>query len=59
MFVAAFFGHEGKRLDTTAKVNFKICDVTNWNTNNCNNHIARYLKNLRQRDSEIWAVNSI
>ena len=26
------------------KVNFKICDVTDWTTNNCNTHIAQYLK---------------
>ena len=58
-FCPGFFGYEGKRLGKTAKVNFQICDVTNWNTNNYNNHIARSLKNLRQRDSEIWSVNRI
>ena len=26
------------------KLSFKIYDVTNWNTNNYNKHIARYLK---------------
>ena len=31
-----FFGHEGKQLDKKAKVIFKIYDVTNWETNNCN-----------------------
>ena len=24
------FGHEGKQLDKEAKVNFKMCKVTNW-----------------------------
>ena len=27
-----------KRLDQKGKVNFKICDVTAWLTNNCNTH---------------------
>ena len=26
------------------EVNFKIRDVTTWLTNNCNTHIAQYLK---------------
>ena len=29
-------------------------DVTNCITNNYNTHIARYLKDLRQSDDEIW-----
>ena len=38
------FGYVGKRLDKKAKVNSKICDVTNWITNNYKKHIARSLK---------------
>ena len=42
-FCSDFFGHVGKRLDEKAKVNFKIYDVINYETNNCNAHIAQYL----------------
>ena len=38
------FVYIGKRLDKKVKVNFKIYDVTSWNTNNCSKHITRYLK---------------
>ena len=31
-------------LDKKLMVNFKIYDVTDWSTNNCNTHIAQYLK---------------
>ena len=30
--------------DKKDKTIFKICDVTNWTTNNYNTHIAQYLK---------------
>ena len=33
-----------KRLDRKGKFNFKFYDVTGWRTNNCNSHIAQYLK---------------
>ena len=39
--------------------NFKIYDVTAWEANNCNTHIALYLKKQRQSDNEIWSVNTI
>ena len=39
-----FFGHAEKWFDWKGKVNFKIYDVTNWETNNRNTHIAQYLK---------------
>ena len=39
-----FFGHVGKRLDEKAKVNFKIYEATDWETNNYNTHTAQYLK---------------
>ena len=35
-FCSEFFGHVGKRLDEGAKVNFKIYDVTNWETSTYN-----------------------
>ena len=59
MFVLTFFGHVGKWLDKKAKVNFKLYDVRNWETNNYNAHIAHYLKKYRQSDIEIWSVNRI
>ena len=31
-FCSEFFGHIVKWLDKKAKVNFKICDITNWET---------------------------
>ena len=43
-FFPDFFGYIKKRIDKKAKVNFKIYDITNWNTNNNNTHIAEYLK---------------
>ena len=39
-----FFGHVRKWLDKKSKGNFKIYDFKNWETNNYNKHIARYLK---------------
>ena len=39
-----FFGYVEKRLDKKAKVNFKIYDVIDRETNSCNTHIALYLK---------------
>ena len=44
-FCSEFFGYVWKWLDKKAKVNFKIYHITNWNTNNYNEHITRYLKN--------------
>ena len=43
-FLSWLFGHVAKRLDKKDKVNFKFYDVTAWLTNNCNTHIAEYLK---------------
>ena len=40
-FCPYFFGHVGKWLDKKAKANFKIYDVTNCETRNCNVHIAK------------------
>ena len=36
--------HVEKLLDEKAKINFKIYDVMNWETNNYNKNIALYLK---------------
>ena len=43
-FYFNFFREVGKRLDNKAMVDFKIYDVTGWETNNWNSHIAYYLK---------------
>ena len=34
-------------------------DFTNCNTNNYNEHVAKYLKKWRQSDNEIWSVNRV
>ena len=39
-FCPNFFAYVGKRLNYKAKVNFKIYDIINWETNNYNAHIA-------------------
>ena len=46
-FLSWRFGHEEKPLDKKAKVNFEICDVTDWiknNDNTDNTHIAQQLR---------------
>ena len=43
-FLSYLLGYVEKRLDTKAKVNFKIYDVTNWTANNYSKYIAQYLK---------------
>ena len=53
----SFFVHVGKQLDKKAKVNFKIYDVTTWETYNFNAHISQYLMKLKQSDIETWSVN--
>ena len=35
-FCHDFFLYVGKRLDKKVKVNFKICNATNWETHDCN-----------------------
>ena len=44
----AFFillnGHVQKQLDKTNKVNFKVYDIKNWKTKNCNIHFTQYFK---------------
>ena len=43
LLVLRLFGHVGKRLENNAKVNFKICDVTDWQRTNYNTHNDQYL----------------
>ena len=43
-FLSWIFGHVEKRFDQKDKANFEIHDVTTWLPNNCNIHIAQYLK---------------
>ena len=45
-FCPGFCGQVGKWLDRKAKVNSKIYDVTTWETNFYNVHIAQHLRNL-------------
>ena len=46
MNVPYFISSIGKRLDKKGKVNFKIYDVTMWNTENYNKHILKHLKHI-------------
>ena len=41
------------------KADFKIYDVTIWETNNCSTHIAQYLKKKMQSENKIWSVDMI
>ena len=41
-FSSDFFGSIGKQLDKKAKVNFKVYDVIDRETNNYNTYIAQY-----------------
>ena len=50
------FGHIEKRLDQKNKVNFKIYDVTIWETNNCFPHISQHLGNQAIRQ---WNLVSL
>ena len=43
-FLFLFFVHVEKRLDSKYDIDFKIYDVTTWETNKWNTHIAQYLK---------------
>ena len=43
-FLPDFFGQVGKCFDKKTMVDFKIYDVTTWETNNYNTRIAQYLK---------------
>ena len=41
------------------KLNFKIYDVINWETNDYNTYIVQYRKKERQSDNEIWSVSRL
>ena len=43
-FLFSSFGYMEERLDKKAKVNSKICDITDWTRNNFNRHVTQYLK---------------
>ena len=43
-FLSWIFTHVEKTVRLEDKVNFKVHDVTTWLTNNCDTHIAQYLK---------------
>ena len=43
-FCSEFFALVGKRLDKKTKVNFKMYDVIDWETNNYTTHSDQYLK---------------
>ena len=45
-----------KTLDKKDKVNFKIHDVRNWLTSNCNTHIAHY---LTKKDNQTMKVGQL
>ena len=44
-FLSWLFGYVEKGLNKGAKDNFKLDDVIDWTTNNCNTYIAQYRKN--------------
>ena len=45
MFVILMFVAERAwKLDSYLPKKFKVCDVTEWDTNNYNTHIPQYLK---------------
>ena len=45
-YLSLYFGCVGKQLDKKAKENFKIYEITNWISNNCNKHIAINIINI-------------
>ena len=46
MFCPDFCGLAGKRLDKKGKVNLKIYDVADWETNNYNIHVAPWRRGV-------------
>ena len=43
-FLSWLFGYVKERFDKKTVVNFKIYDVTDWTTDNCNTYVTLYLK---------------
>ena len=58
-FLSCLFGYVEKQLGQKDKVHFKILTSQSFLTNNYNTHIAQYLTNKRQPDTEIWSGNRI
>ena len=56
-FCSDFFSDVGKQLDKKAKVNFKIYNFPNWETNNYNTHVAQYLKKDKSNSGQIIEYN--
>ena len=57
-YLSYIFGRVEKLLDQKDMVNFKIYDVTAWQTSNCNIHIAQYRKKESQSGNETWSVKT-
>ena len=57
-YLSYIFGRVEKLLDQKDMVNFKIYDVTAWQTSNCNIHSAQYRKKESQSGNEIWSVKT-
>ena len=55
IFCPGFFNHAGKRLDQKAKLNFKMYDVTDLNTNNYN--ISRSKNNQTMKFGQLIVYN--
>ena len=51
-FFSWHFGHVEKGLDQNDKVNFKICDITAWLTNNCDIHTDQLTNILRSKGDQ-------
>ena len=56
-FLSWFLDHVEKRDNWKDMVNFKIYVVTTCYTNNCNAHIAQYLKKEKHSSNKIWSVS--
>ena len=56
IFLPWLFSYVEKQLDKKVKVNFKIYDITDWETNNYNTHIAKHLKKKRQSGNGIYSI---
>ena len=53
IFFPEFFGHVGKRIDKKAKVNFKIYDISDWETK-ITIHILPNIS--RSKDNQIMKI---
>ena len=57
--LSLLFGLLEKRFDLKEKVNFKMYEVTTWETNNCNKLTAQYIKKYKQLENETCSVDRI